>query len=511
MTIPWLTLIWGVPAIGAVLAGAVPRAAKPIGAAAMLISLGLAIRVWAGFEGGLAFTEDRDWIPAFGAGYRLGVDGVALPLVLLACFLAPVLLMAAWREMDELPAEQLPAGVGSRVGAQRRAAAYVALTLATEALVLLSFLATDVLLFYLVFEAMLIPLYFLLSGYGGTGSDAAQRRTAALKFLLYNLLGGLVMLAGVVGLYVVNARSLGTFDLTVLTRAAAAGTLPGSDLVHELIFGSMMVAFAIKAPLWPLHTWLPQSATATNPPTAVLMMAVVDKVGTFAMLRLAVPLFPDAAQKYAPLIGVLAVIAVVYGAVLAIAQSDVMSLIAYTSISHFGFIVLGIFAFSGAAQAGSVLYMVAHGVATASLFLAGGFLVARRGSREIADFGGVFTRAPRLGAAFLMAGLATLSLPGLAPFVPELMVVVGTWGRWPVAAAVAVSALVLSSLYVLWAYQRIFTGPVAAPVRALRDVRGRELTVLVILLVAVLAVGLFPQPLLDVIDPALDALAGGSL
>jgi NADH-quinone oxidoreductase subunit M len=513
MTVPWLTLLWVVPAVGAIGAACVPRSARWIGVVAMAVSAAIAVRVWCGFagsgSGARVFAEQHDWIPAFGAGYRLGVDGAALPLIMLTCGLAPVLLAAAWREMGDLPPGQLPSGISGEVGRQRRAAAYVALTLATQSLVLLSFLATDVLLFYLVFEAMLIPLFFLLSSYGGTASDPALRRAAAVKFLLYNLLGGLVMLAGVVGLYVASSRTPGlgggTFDLAALT--AHAQVLAGGRVARDLMFGAMMVAFAIKAPLWPLHTWLPPAATQTNPPTAVLMMAVVDKVGTYGMLRLAVALFPDSAHRYAPLIGTLAVIGVVYGAVLAIAQSDVITLIAYTSISHFGFIVLGIFAFTRGAQTGAVLYMVAHGLATAALFLAAGFLVARRGSREIADFGGLFARAPRLGAAFLIGGLATLSLPGLAPFVSELMVVVGTWPRWPVAATVSVLALVLSALYVLWAYQRIFTGPLPGSLDTFEDVRGRELAVLVVLLVVVLALGLFPQPVLDVIDSAGSTIA----
>ncbi|GAA1071018.1 NADH-quinone oxidoreductase subunit M [Tsukamurella spumae] len=482
MSAPWLTLLWAVPAVGAIAAAAVPRAARWIGLAASLLALAIGVGLACAFDpaGGFQLVESHSWIPSFGAGYRLGLDGTGLVLVLLTAALLPVLLLAAWRES----APQ-----------SRRAGTYVALTLAVEAMVLVSFVTTDVLLFYLLFEAMLIPLYFLLAGFGGTDSDSTIRAHAAVKFLLYNLAGGLIMLAAVVGLYAAS----GTFDL----RSLLDGARPGPGIGQDLMFLGFLFAFAVKAPLWPLHTWLPGAAVQTNPPTAVLMMAIVDKVGTFAMLRYCISLFPDAAARFAPWVAALAVVGIVYGAILAIGQSDVMSLIAYTSISHFGFIVLGVFARTGDSQAGSVLYMVNHGVATAALFLTAGILVARRGSRQISDFGGVWSRAPKLGAVFLIAGLATLSLPGLGPFVSELLVVVGTYPRWAIAAIVSVTALVLSAMYVLWTYQRMFTGPAPEAVtRTVDDARPRELLVLVPLVIALFALGLFPAPALDAINPS---------
>ncbi|MDF0530230.1 NADH-quinone oxidoreductase subunit M [Tsukamurella sp. 8F] len=483
MSMPWLTLVWAVPAVGAVLAAAVPRAARAVGYVATVAALAISVGLACAFDGGWQFTESHRWMPAFGAGYRLGLDGVGLVLVVLTAALTPILLLASTPEKG------------------RRTAVYTALTLATEAMVLLSFVTTDVLVFYLVFEAMLIPLYFLISGFGGTPSDEteepraadAERSRAAVRFLLYNLAGGLVMLAAVVGLY----STAHTFDLHALATGVNAGA------AQDLMFLGFLFAFAVKAPLWPLHSWLPRAAVQSTPPTAVLMMALVDKVGTFGMLRYCLTLFPDASARFAPWVGALAVIGIVYGAVLAIAQTDVMALIAYTSISHFGFIILGVFAGTGDAQAGSVLYMVNHGVATAALFLAAGYLAGRRGSRRIADFGGVWQLAPRFGAVFLIAGLATLSLPGLGPFVSELMVVVGTYQRWVVAAVVAVSALVLSALYVLWVYQRMFTGEPPDPVRDdVTDARPRELVVLVPLVAAVFVLGVYPRPALDVINPA---------
>ena len=265
-----------------------------------------------------------------------------------------------------------------------------------------------------------------------------------------------------------------------------------------------MFAFAVKAPLWPFHTWLPGAAVESTPATAVLMMAVVDKVGTFGMLRYCLQLFPEPSKTFAPLIATLAVIGIVYGAILAIGQTDMMRLIAYTSISHFGFIILGIFALTSQGQAGSTLYMVNHGLSTAALFLIAGFLVSRRGSRLIADYGGVQKVAPVLAGTFLIAGLATLSLPGLAPFISEFLVLIGTFTRYPVAAVIATSALVLAAIYVLWLYQRTMTGPVRSGTEEVRDLVPRELAVVAPLIALLLVLGFYPKPVLDAVTPAVN-------
>ncbi len=308
----------------------------------------------------------------------------------------------------------------------------------------MSFVALDILLFYIFFEAMLIPMYFLIGGFG-TGPN---RSDAAVKFLLYNLFGGLLLLAAVIGVYVVSAQNSvgadggGTFALGDIVAAVSSGQIDDTTGLAKLLFLGFMFAFAVKAPpLWPLHSWLPDAAVAATPTSAVLMMAVIDKVGTFAMLRFCLQLFPDASRYFAPLICGLAVVSIVYGAILAIGQTDVMRLIAYTSISHFGFIILGIFVMTDQGQTGSALYMVNHGLSTAALFLIAGFLVSRRGSRLIADYGGVQKVAPPvLAGTFLVAGLATLSLPGLAPpFISEFLVLIGTFTRYPVAAVLASS------------------------------------------------------------------------
>lgn len=495
-----LTMLWLLPVITAVAVLALPAtartAAKYLGLAAALGALAVAVAVALRFDPAgerFQFIESHTWIKSFGAGYTLGVDGIALALVVLTAGLVPLLMIAGWRDADQRAA--------------RAPHVYVALTLAVEGMVLLSLVALDVLLFYILFEAMLIPMYFLIGSFGGADQRAgAERGKAALKFLLYNLAGGLVMLAAVVGLYVATADSdafgAGTFDFQTITTAISDGSFALQPAAANAMFLGFMFAFAVKAPLWPLHRWLPDAAVGATPASAVLMMAVMDKVGTFGMLRYCLPLFGDAATLFRPIIITLAVIGIVYGAILAIGQTDVMRLIAYTSISHFGFIILGIFAMTSQGQSGATLYMVNHGISTAALFLIAGFLVSRRGTRAIAAYGGVQKVAPVLAGTFLVAGLATLSLPGLAPFVSEFLVLIGTFTRYPVSAVLAALALVLSSVYVLWMYQRMMTGPLTRGNEGLRDLRPRELIVVAPLIALLIALGVYPKPALEVINPA---------
>ncbi len=500
MSAPWLTILWLLPVAGAAVIMLLPPSrralAKWVGLAVSVAVLAVVVVLAISFDTAgprYQFVESHPWIPAFGTSYTLGLDGIALVLVALTAVLVPLLLAAAWND------------AGDR---KRAVHTYVALTLAVEAMVLLSLIALDVLLFYVLFEAMLIPLYFLIGGFGHrTGSDVADSAApkAAVKFLLYNLFGGLIMLAAVIGLYVVTARNgAGTFDFREIVSMASTGQLSAVPAVLNALFLGFMFAFAVKAPLWPFHAWLPDAAVQATPATAVLMMAVVDKVGTFGMLRYCLQLFPDASKTFAPLIITLAVVGIVYGAILAIGQTDVMRLIAYTSISHFGFIILGIFVMTSQGQAGSTLYMVNHGISTAALFLIAGFLTSRRGSRAIKSFGGVQKVAPVLAGTFLVAGLATLSLPGLAPFISEFLVLLGTFTRYHVAAIVASSALVLSAIYILWMYQRMMTGPVKQGSERLKDLVPREIAVVAPLVALLLVLGVYPKPVLDVITPAVN-------
>ncbi|MDN3295551.1 NADH-quinone oxidoreductase subunit M [Streptomyces ficellus] len=510
MSFPLLTATAALPAVGAILTAAVPAtrrtAAKWLALAVSLGTLVLAALVAIRFEPGgdrYQLTESHAWIKDFGVRYELGVDGIGVALIALTALLIPFIILAGWHDADSLAVSDSGPAAG-HAKRWRPTQGFFALILMVEAMVILSFEATDVFLFYILFEAMLIPMYFLIGGFGDrahAGTDenaAAQRSYAAVKFLLYNLVGGLIMLAAVIGLYVVA----GNFSLTEIAEARASGQLEMATNTERLLFLGFFFAFAVKAPLWPLHTWLPNAMGEATAPVAVLITAVVDKVGTFAMLRFCLQLFPEASKWATPAIIVLALISIVYGALLAVGQRDIKRLIAYASISHFGFIIMGIFAMTSQGQSGATLYMVNHGLSTAALMLVAGFLISRRGSRLIADYGGVQKVAPVLAGTFLVGGLATLSLPGLAPFVSEFLVLVGTFARYPVAGIIATFGIVLAALYTLVLYQRTMTGPVKPEVRAMPDLRVRELVVVGPLIALLLFLGVYPKPLTEIVEPA---------
>ena len=505
--LPWLSVLWLLPLVGAVVIILIPpggrQFAKWLGVGVSVAVLALSIAVAVAFKAGgptYQFTESHPWIPAFGAGYTIGIDGIALMLVLVTTILVPFLLVAGWNDGDDADDPLDPAAPRSSDAKRARGTqAYVALTLTIESMVLISVISLDVLLFYVFFEAMLIPMYFLIGGFG----SGAHRSRAAVKFLLYNLFGGLIMLAAVIGLYVVTAENgSGTFDFRQIVAAVSTGTLGASSGVLKALFLGFMFAFAIKAPLWPFHRWLPDAAVESTPATAVLITAVMDKVGTFGMLRYCLQLFPDASTYFRPAIVTLGIIGVIYGAIVAIGQTDIMRLIAYTSISHFGFIIVGIFVMTSQGQSGATLYMLNHGISTAAVFLIAGFLISRRGTRSIAAYGGIQKVAPMLAGTFLVAGLATVSLPGLAPFVSEFLVLLGAYNRYWLAAAVGVVALVLSSIYILWLYQRVMTGPVTAGNERIRDLMPREILVVAPLILLLLVLGIYPKPVLNIINPA---------
>ncbi|MGW0394583.1 NADH-quinone oxidoreductase subunit M [Streptomyces sp. NPDC003042] len=510
MNFPLLTVTAAVPAVGAILTAAVPAArrtaAKWLALLFSLATLALAVLVVIRFEPGgerYQLTESRSWIADFGVRYELGVDGIAVALIALTALLIPFVIAAGWHDADPL-AESNGGSAAGKSSRWRPTQGFFALILLVEAMVIISFEATDVFLFYIFFEAMLIPMYFLIGGFGDrahSGTDenaAAQRSYAAVKFLLYNLAGGLIMLAAVIGLYVVA----GNFSLQEIAAARAAGTLDMATNTERLLFLGFFFAFAVKAPLWPLHTWLPNAMGEATAPVAVLITAIVDKVGTFAMLRFCLGLFPEASKWATPVILVLALVSIVYGALVAVGQRDIKRLIAYASISHFGFIILGIFAMTSQGQSGATLYMVNHGISTAALMLVAGFLISRRGSRLIADYGGVQKVAPVLAGTFLIGGLATLSLPGLAPFVSEFLVLVGTFARYPVVGVIATIGIVLAALYTLVLYQRTMTGPVKEEVRTMPDLRLREVLVVAPLIALLIGLGVYPKVLTDIVNPA---------
>jgi NADH-quinone oxidoreductase subunit M len=497
---PWLTVAGGIPLLGAIMVALLPvRLAKVTALLFSLIDLVWIIVMATQFNTSgptYQFTEEYSWIPQFGVHYALGVDGIALVLIGMTAVLMPVVLLASWHDADE-PADT--GGATPRTPRRRSPKTYMALMLVLDTMMIAVFAATDVFLFYVFFEAMLIPMYFLIGSFG-----VGPRQYAAVKFLLYSLLGGLLMLVAVIALYVYSGESAvtghhGTFMFYTLAHVALSST------VQKWLFLGFFIAFAIKAPLWPFHTWLPDAASSAQPGAAVLMLGVMDKVGTFGMIRYCLELFPDGFHYFTPLILVLAVISIIYGAIVAIGQTSMKRLIGYTSVSHFGFIVLGIFALTSQGQSGATLYMVNHGFATGALFLLAGFMIVRRGSDKISDYGGVQKVAPVLAGLFLVSGLAGLSLPGLSTFVSEFLVLVGTFYRYKVAGSFAVAGIVLAAIYILWMYQRTMTGPTVESVAAMPDLRLRELLAVVPLVALIIAMGVYPKPVLDVINPAVNA------
>jgi NADH-quinone oxidoreductase subunit M len=489
-----LTALIAIPALGALLLAFLPKGkdalAKYTALAVTLVVAVLTVVMAVGFDNGGArfqFTEKYWWIRQFHVHYAVGVDGVSLVLILLSAILLPVVVLASWNDAERSGGVDDPP--------KRSVKTYFALLLSLEAMMIGVFAATDVFLFYVFFEAMLIPMYFIIGSYGGP-----QRSYAAVKFLLYSLFGGLLMLAAVIGLYVVSANAgNGTFLFGELTRLHIEPT------TAKWLFLGFFVAFAIKAPLVPFHTWLPDAAGQAPAGAAVLLVGVLDKVGTYGMLRFCLELFPGAAKWFTPVVLTLSVVGIVYGAVLAIGQIDLKRLIAYTSISHFGFITLGIFAMTQQGQTGATLYMVNHGFSTGALFLVAGFLISRRGSARIDAFGGVNKVAPILAGTFLVAGLSGLSLPGLSTFVSEFLVLVGTFTRYKVPAIIATSGIILAAVYILWMYQRTMTGPPTEKVVGMRDLSKRELAAIVPVLALLVALGFYPKPALDMINPSVKA------
>ncbi|MFC4912085.1 NADH-quinone oxidoreductase subunit M [Actinomadura gamaensis] len=491
---PWLTVLIALPAAGALLVGLLPREneglVKQAALGISLVEAVLAIVMTTAFKVGgdrFQFTEKYWWIKQFGVHWAVGVDGVALVLVLLSVILVPLVVIASFDEAGRSGGVETPP--------KRSVKTYFALLLALEAMMVGVFAATDVFLFYVFFEAMLIPVYFLIGSYGGP-----QRSYAAVKFLLYSLLGGLLMLVAVVWLYPLSQDELGhgTFMFDELRTMHVDGA------TAKWLFLGFFVAFAIKAPMVPVHTWLPDAAAQSPAGALVLVVGVLDKVGTYGMLRFCLELFPGAAKWATPVVLALAVISIVYGAVLAIGQVDLKRLVAYTSVSHFGFIVLGIFAMTTQGQSGATLYMVNHGFSTGALFLLVGFMIARRKSARIDAFGGVQKVAPVLAGTFLVAGLSGLSLPGLSTFVSELMVLIGTFSRHRVPAVLAASGIVLAAIYILWTYQRTMGGPARDEVKGMPDLSVREKVAIAPIIAIIVAMGLFPQPVLKAINPSVE-------
>lgn len=478
-----LTIIGLLPLVISVLIVAIPSKnvglIKKVAFAGTTIIAIISILLAIGFDKSdtaLQYVQSNAWIPTFNINYSVGVDGISLVLILLSTILVPIVVLATWHESDS---------------GRWSAKVFYVLILILETMMIGVFAATDLFLFYVFFEAMLIPIYFLIGGYGSGNKSAA-----AVKFLLYSLFGGLLMLASIIGIYVISGNQIGaTFDLAQLA------TLEIDNQTENFLFLGFFIAFAIKAPLWPFHTWLPDAAKAATPGTSVLLLGVLDKVGTYGMIRFCIQLFPDASKTFTPIIITLAVISIIYGAFMAIGQKDIKGLIAFTSISHFGFITMGIFAMTSQGMSGANLYMVNHGFSTAALFLIAGWMMMRRGSSTISDFGGLQRVTPVMAWTFFIAGMSSLALPGLSSFVSEFLVLVGTYTRYPVAAIIGTLGIILAALYILIPVQKILHGPTTPGNENLTDLNLREKIAITPVILVIVLMGFYPKPVLDLINP----------
>jgi len=478
---PYLTVLVALPAAGALALRLLPAGARTrarqiaLGVAGLELAIAavMALQFARDDAGAFQFAETYAWIPQIGASWALGVNGLGLLMVLLAAILTPLVMLAGWKE-DTDPEQQ---------------AKYFSLILLTLTFMVGIFAARDVFLFYVLFEAMLIPLYFMIGLFGGE-----QRRYAAVKFLLFSLFGGLVMLVAVVALYFAGPGGEQAFLTDNLTGLELGVT------AERLMFLGFFLAFAIKAPMVPVHTWLPTVAQTARPGTTALLVAVMDKVSTFGMLTLSIALFPAASVWAAPVIIPIAALSVIYGAMLAIGQKDMLRLVSYTSISHFGIMVLGIFALQQTAVEGASLYMFNHGLSTGALFLLVGFLIARTGSANVNDYGGLQKVAPVFAGMFLVVGLSALALPGLSPFISEIMVLVGAFEVARAAVIVSTLGVVLAAIYILLTYQRVFAGPTRAGLEKLKELSPRERWVIAPLITLMLLLGFLPGLAIDVLQ-----------
>jgi NADH-quinone oxidoreductase subunit M len=488
VSIGLLSAVTFLPLAGALALAAVPRRATgalwKAGLAVTLATLALSLPLYTGFDGDQVdyqFVEEGRWMPALGIGYHVGIDGISLLLVLLTTFLTPLALASARHAIED------------------RVKEFVITMLVLETGMLGVFVSLDVFLFYVFWEAMLVPMYLVIGVWGGS-----NRVYAAVKFVLYTLVGSLLMLVAILALYVQHGAATGvyTFDLPVLVR----WVMP-AGLGQNLMFLAFALAFAVKVPLFPFHTWLPDAHVEAPTPGSVILAGVLLKMGTYGFLRFCLPLFPDASLSFAPLIFALAVVGILYGACVCTVQPDLKKLVAYSSVSHLGFVVLGIFTLTPQGLVGAVIQMVNHGLSTGALFLMVGMIYERRHTRSIADFGGLWQVIPAFSALFLVVSLSSLGLPGLNGFVGEFLILLGAFQVSRPLAVVATSGIILAAVYMLWMYQRVIFGEIThAENRSLSDLSAREWAVLAPVLVLIVWIGVYPGPFTGKTEASVQAL-----
>ena len=452
---------------------------RQLGLAISVATFAASLSLWTGFDqaqAGFQFVERYSWLPDFGISYHVGIDGITLWLVILTTFLTPIALLASWESVDQ------------------RVREFAFFMLLLEAAMIGVFISLDLFLFYVFWDAMLIPMYFLIGIWG-----YEQRLYAAIKFMLYTMAGSVLMLLAIIWIayYHHAVHGVISFDLQDLY----ALDIPAAT--QFWLFLAFTVAFAIKVPLFPFHTWLPDAHVQAPTAGSVILAGVLLKMGTYGLLRFSFPLFPEAALQFAPYIAVLAVIGIVYGALVAMVQPDMKKLVAYSSVSHLGFVVLGLCAMNVNGVQGAVYQMLAHGISTGGLFLIVGMLSERRHTKLIAEYGGLKAVTPKLVAMFLLITLASIALPGMNGFVGEFLILVGSFRTYPGFTAVAASGVILSAVYMLWMFQRVNFGPVTNPKnKGLRDLSPREWAVIAPVVAMCIWMGVAPGMFLKPMEPA---------
>jgi len=486
--IPLLSLVTFLPAAAGLALLFVPRRSvgvlRALSLAVTVLTFACSLGLYFGFDAdaiGYQFEENRQWMPTLGVAYHVGIDGISLLLVLLTTFLTPLALVSAWGSIED------------------RFKEFTATMLLLETGMLGVFVSLDLFLFYVFWEAMLVPMYFIIGIWGGP-----NRVYAAVKFILYTMVGSLLMLVAILSLYYQYGAATGrfTFDVPVLAQYVMA---PGPR--QNLMFVAFALAFAIKVPLFPFHTWLPDAHVEAPTAGSVVLAGVLLKMGTYGFLRFCLPFFPDASLAFGPLVFSLAVIGVIYGAWVSTVQPDMKKLVAYSSVSHLGFVTLGIFTLNQQGLVGAIIQMVNHGLSTGALFLMVGMIYERRHSRLIADFGGLWRVVPAFSALFLVVALSSLGLPGLNGFVGEFLILVGTFQRNVWLAAVATSGIIFAAVYLLWMYQRVIFGEISHEAnRGLRDLTPREWAVLVPVVALIVWIGVYPATFTGKTEATVEAL-----
>jgi len=484
---PVLTILLALPLAGAIVVGFLPKRRPelvyPVAVAVSILPLVVAGYVLWNFAVGDAsfqFAEDVSFNQTIGFGWRVAVDGISLFMVVLTALLFPISIAASRSVTDKVKT-------------------YMVLMLVLETGVLGVFVALDLLLFFAFFEIVLIPMYMLIAMWG-----SENRSYASMKFVLFTAAGSAFLLASIIALGIITGDSIGelaSFDFRDMLGVAFTGT------TQTWLFLGFAVAFAIKVPLFPFHTWLPDAHTEAPTAGSVILAGVLLKMGTYGLLRFNLTLFPEASVDLGFWIAALGVVGIVYGAAVAIVQPDIKRLIAYSSVSHMGFIVLGIFALTTQGLEGSVFQMISHGLTTGALFLLIGMVYDRMHTRKIADYGGLAKSMPVYAGIFLFSAFASAGLPGLSGFIGEFTILVGSYLRFPVLAIIGASGVILAAIYLLWSYQRVFTGPITNPkIAVLRDLNFREIAIVVPLVVLIFAIGVYPKPVLDRIEPSVGVI-----